>query len=215
MLSDYPRVPQFRELQFSGEPRDLDALASAIENRLGSPWSRAADVEEGPVLGGQYRVFRREEDAQLPAALLHLMDDGQRILVANIVPAGGDGLSENQYNGILVEFADHFAGEAAREIGLLMEVGPDEVDLGNELDEDTFRALLLFSRTSNRSTGSAHPSDREKWFDFMIQLHRSGRAVSTGVLQEFLMREGWSESVAWDLILEFEFGMGLLRRVEP
>jgi hypothetical protein len=185
----------------------------AVDGHLVRPWSHAADIEESPVLARRYRVFRRDEVGDVPAALLHLLDDGHRIYVANIVPTEVGELSIGQYNEILVEFAERFGDEAARQCGLEALLGSDVVDVGAELDEATFKRLIAFSRAANRATGSSHPMDRERWHDFMILLHRSGRELEPSVLQEFLMLDGWSESVAWDLVLQYEFGMGLLRRV--
>ena len=181
---------------------------------MDAPWSRAADVERVADLARRYSVFLRAEADNIPAALLHLLAAARRVYVANIVPVDPGGLTMEQYNRILVEFAERFGQAAALDLGLTLNIGSDVVDLGEELDSNTFSALLAFSRGSTRSTGSSHPLDRERWYAFLVQLHRSGGELGTGVLQEFLIRDGWSESVTWDLVIQFEFGMGLLRYVE-
>jgi hypothetical protein len=202
-------------LELPGAASRLDEYVEEIDARLDRPWERARDIEDGPVLSGhRYRVFRRHETADGPGLLLHLLASGQRVYVANIVPTEVHQLTTDEYNAALVEFSSRFAEPAAAALGLAIDLGVPEVDLAAEVGEDVFQDLLAFSRASNRSTGSSHPSDRERWFRFLVALHRSGIELSTGLLEQWLLLDGWPESVAHDLMLEFEFAMGLLKHVD-
>lgn len=209
-----PLVPCFRELEFINGAQVFDPLTQGIERRLKGPWERDRGLEEGPILRGEYRVFRRHPSNGQPGLLLHLMAEDERVLVANIVPTEVGQLTTDDYNAAIVDFTDRFARPAARELGIEINLGSEFIDLESELPADVYSALTAFSRTANRSTGSAHPMDRDRWFDFLVRLYRSGGDVPSWVLQEWLTLDGWPESTSYDLIIEYEFGMGLLRYVE-
>ena len=50
------------------------------------------------------------------------------------------------------------------------------------LIEEGKNKLHSFSELANKSTGSNHPNDRERWFDFIIQTYHDGTDAS-GVLE--------------------------------
>lgn len=57
-----------------------------------------------------------------------------------------------------------------------------------------FRKLQEFTSTSNSQTGIAHDLDKERWFDFVIEVHRNGSAER---LYEEELR-GWFTTNAWN-----------------
>jgi hypothetical protein len=145
---------------------------------------------------------------------LHLFADRSKVYVANIVPTDRSNLSIGEYNEALVEFYERFAHPAADSIGVDTVLSADLVDLEVELPKHVFQALTAFSSLANKATGSSHPLDRQRWFEFLTLLHGSNSDLSTGLLQDWLILDGWSESVAFDLVIEFEFGIGLLKHVD-
>jgi hypothetical protein len=214
---EYPIIARFRELDFPGTTaKDLDPLTNAIELLLASPWERARDVEQAPIFRGEYRVFRRLPEDQHPGLLLHLVVAADSVIyVPNIVPTEKAELGIEEYNEALVDFHHRFALAAATSLGFSVRLGDDKIDLQSDLSKEVFAALVAFSRGSNRSTGSSHPMDRERWFKFLLLLHRASLELPTWVLQEWLELDGWSESVATELAIEYEFAMGLLSYAEP
>lgn len=213
MADDVPLVPQYRDLIVYGGRPKFDDLAGEVERRLEAPWSRDHEMERSERLlpGGSYRVFNRAETEASPGLNLFLIADDDDVEVANVVPTGGrDELTREEYNDSVAEFHGRFLADAASTLALEVRIGATDLDLSDVLDEATFRALLAFSRASNKATGSSHPSDRERWFAFILGVHGSRPELSTGDLQSWLVLDGWSEDVVFDLISEFEFAVGLL-----
>ena len=80
------------------------------------------------------------------------------------------------------------------------------------------KKLELFCDCANKSTGSSHPCDQERWYNFIIQTVHDNRIISTGTLIDFLQdksywkkgsghvieRSAWSEDMAYKLGLEYE-----------
>ncbi|GBE22684.1 MAG TPA: hypothetical protein ENH00_06395 [Actinobacteria bacterium] len=212
MVDSEPRVQIFRELTIQDAASYFDALGAAIEQALADPWSRdhGREAELNESSSTRYLAFRRAGDEVMPGATLYLSPRDSDVYVPNIVPTDIHSLDMEQYNSLLIEFADR-TDEAVAGLGLELDVGSDQADLSSELDPDVYSALKLFSRTSNRSTGSSHPSDRDKWMEFICALVDSGYSLSPGLLQEWLVADGWPEETAFDLILQFEFGVAILR----
>jgi hypothetical protein len=213
-MSDVPLVPQFRDLVVPDASAHFEELVGEIERRISSPWSRDQETEQSRHLGGRYRVFGRQDTTAGPGVLLFLITRNYDVEIANVVPTGDrHELTMQEYNEAVAEFNDRFLAEAASILGLEVSLSETELDLGQVLDEGTFRALLAFSRASNRATGSSHPSDRQRWLSFIVAAYRTGANLSSGDLQSWLVLDGWSEDVVFDLIVQFEFAMGLLRYV--
>jgi hypothetical protein len=209
--SDYPKVPTYQELDFHGPRLTLNSLADEIDNSIEDPWERATDIESRDFLEGEYRVFRRRPTTDIPGLTLHITQLRDRIYVPNIVPTKARELSMEQYNAAVTEFYDRFAQPAAQALGGDAVLSEPVIDLETVIGQEPFRALVAFSHLANKSTGSSHPMDQRRWFDFIVLAHRSGAELTTDVLREWFILDGWSESRADDLVLEYEFGTGLLK----
>jgi hypothetical protein len=58
--------------------------------------------------------------------------------------------------------------------------------------------------------------DRERWFDFLIALHRSGENPDVGLLERWLVEdEQWPDDIASELVSEYELARDLLSRFDP
>jgi hypothetical protein len=76
---------------------------------------------------------------------------------------------------------------------------------------DAFTALEKFSGLANKSMGSSHQLDRDRWCDFLIKLYRNGVKLDRELLKEWLIQEGWSSDMASNLACEFDFARDLLK----
>lgn len=213
MTDNVPLIPIHRELVIRAAADVYEDLGSRLEDELGSAWirERQLEMDEVPTLSYPYQIFAREAVEGRPALRVFLAPRNGDVYIANVVPQEIGSISIDEYNRTVEEFADEVARPAANTLGLEVLLGGEYLDLSEEFDQRAYRALRTFSRTSNRSTGSSHPSDREKWFEFLCCLRDSGGEVTTGHLIEWLRLDGWAEEAAYELGLEFEFGMGLLR----
>jgi hypothetical protein len=78
-------------------------------------------------------------------------------------------------------------------------------------------ALLLhrFSAAANKSTGSSHPCDEERWLEFVTAAHREKAALDASTLEQWLREgEGWPEDIASELAVDYEKARSLLSYYE-
>jgi hypothetical protein len=109
-----------------------------------------------------------------------------------------------------------FARPVADSIGVPLELSSPEQSIGDWLSPESANRMKAFSHLANKSTGSTHPMDRERWFDFLLALHRSGENPNVGLLRRWLVEEEqWFDETAFELVCEYEFARGLLGRFDP
>lgn len=217
MTREDPKLPRYGDLTVRGVA--LDELAPVLEGHLHAPWSRAAEIEESWQERGATRdqpvVFRREPNGDLPGAHLYLFtrEDGS-LYVSNVVPTEAGQLTEMEYNGLLREFHDVTVRAAADEIGAWSELDVADYDLAERAGIEVRDTLARFSRAANRSTGASHPMDAERFDDFVIQAAGLDpeRRPGADTIAEWLVADGWSDDMAWDLALQYERGLRLLDR---
>lgn len=79
-------------------------------------------------------------------------------------------------------------------------------------DDAAEEALHNFSILANKATGSSHPRDQERWFQFIFAAYRAPQQLDIDNLMRWLVEiEGWSDEKAHDLVIEYEFGLALLK----
>jgi hypothetical protein len=194
-------------------------LVERLESRLDEGWHRDKQREEE--LGrsspsGTYWycfVCSKNQDRQHAGLFLAPKEktDPHLLYVANIVPADISELDYDQYNQILCEFHTRFLAPAAGDLGVTVKLSAPNVAIDQALSPEAFRLLKSFSHLANKSTGSSHPLDRKRWFDFLIFLHRAGESPDESLIERWLVEEEhWSEDKATQLIIEYEFARGLL-----
>ena len=211
----------FRDLQLAGSEIALKATVEAIEDSLVDGWRRSLESEariRSTAIGdGAAYCFACDPNGTRAGARLFLAggDDGS-LSVTNIVPMGVGSLSIDQYNAILREFHDRFAAPAAARSGAVATMTPDEEGIEAWLGAESTGKLRAFSSSANRSTGSDHPFDRRRWFEFLRAAHEEGSPLDASTLSRWLVEsEHWGERAAGELAIEYEFGRGLLAVVDP
>ncbi len=207
----------YRELQISGDPSELPSLVGSIESSLANGWVRDKQAElraKDPVNGnGRRFCFSCEKTRERRAALLVLSEKSPGVLyVPNIIPTDGDRLSRGEYNRIIEEFCDRFVRPLAENSGVTVDMTGAQADLETWLSPTAAEKLRRFSAMANKSTGSSHPSDQERWLDFIVTTFREGGKLDESLLRRWLLEsERWPEEIASDLTSEYQFGLDLLR----
>jgi len=131
--------------------------------------------------------------------------------VVNITSDEVDRVSEDQYNAVLGEFAK-IADPIAASCECTILTNKDTGDLQPWLSAGGIERLKAFSLAANKKTGSAHPMDAARWYDFLIQAHREDSDLPVGTLGEYLVGDlGWTSDQAQKLMIEYEEGRSLLR----
>ncbi len=86
----------------------------------------------------------------------------------------------------------------------------------NVVPQSVQRLLLhQFSAAANKGTGSAHPYDKRRWFDFLIEAYKSGASLDSYTLRRWLIEEeNWPDELATNLVEEYEFARSLLTQFD-
>jgi hypothetical protein len=215
MTSHNGRLEVFQDLVLRGPEGDRSTLRHALIALAAPPWQHAQSKEDDmsahAVGDVDVIVFEREAGAGFNAAALVLWSRPDGYEVTNIVPREVRELGYSGYNAILQDFARHLAEPAARQVGFSLEITAAEQTLQDWLSPEAAEALKRFSAAANKSTGSSHPSDRRRWFDFLLQVHADKRRLDADQLARWLIEvERWSDDTAHDLVVQYEFGLELL-----
>lgn len=156
---------------------------------------------------------KASDDFQAAGLALWSRDDGY--YVPNIVPIDFGKLSIAQYNAILADFIDRIVRPVAPKFGYSIVATESRQDLEDWTSTDAAKKLRAFSGAANKSTGSSHPLDQRRWFDFIIAVHESSSVIGTDYLARWLQTvEGWDEESAHELAGEYETGLSLLKRYD-
>jgi hypothetical protein len=206
----------FRDLYVHGDREQVAAVIAEVEHSLTGGWTRDSAAEAGmrsvAGAGSVTYCFSCTKEAGRPAATLFLVEKEPGLFyVSNVVPCQQHQLSYQEYNAILEEFSERLLRPLSERAGLRVELTATQADLGNWLSEEAAERLRRFSASANKSTGSSHPSDRERWNDFVVAAHRDRSSLSASTLRRWLTEvEGWPPEVANQLAIEYEYGRELL-----
>jgi len=209
----------FQDLYLRGPNAKRPALRKALLDSIVAPWRHAEEREKQlrrDVGGGSdVLAFQRDVSKGFAAATLWLWSESDGYKVSNIVPLEIGKLAYSQYNALLQDFEKTIAAPAARKVGFRVETTPARQSIEDWVSLDAATALHRFSRAANKSTGSGHPLDRERWFQFLIQAHRDNSRLDTESLARWLIEiEGWDEDHAHELVIEYEFALALLDKYD-
>lgn len=213
------KIEVFMELRLRGPDPQRTALRKALAERASPPWSFDRDRTDEMVRNAfstkDLLVFERAQQDMVPAAFLTLWAADDGYYVSNIVPIEVGELSRRQYNAILKEFAERVVGPVAADQGFVLETSSAHEGIEDWLPKPAANALVSFSRCANKSTRASHPHDQRRWFDFIIEVHRSGASLGPDRLARWLHQvEGWDEDSAHDLAGDFETSLALLERAK-
>jgi len=213
-MTDYGSLLEFQDLIVTGAASRIEEIGAAFEGRLPAGWTRDKIREqEALAMGGddKWLVFNRAGSSDIPAASLFFATCNGDLKVSNIVPQAVSELSKQQYNAILIEFYKSTVVAVADALALQHELTPDTRPITFWITENAAEKLRRFSQCANKSSGSAHPMDRNRWFDFLTQVVADRSELDTDTLARWLVLiEHWPEESARDLVLEYEFGRDLL-----
>jgi hypothetical protein len=208
----------FRDLVINCSPEQFAALMSEVEQSLAGGWSKD-EVEEArlralPVPRPPTSCFSCSAQETRPAATVFLMQrEPGTFHVSNVVPRKGQ-LSYSEYNGILEEF-QAFLRPCADRRGIQTELTAAQADLEAWLSSEAADKLRKFSACANKGSGAGHPSDRQRWNEFVVAAHEARCNLNGSTLQRWLIEaEGWPPDVAEQLAVEYEYGRELLTFTE-
>ncbi|MBX4150734.1 hypothetical protein [Paenibacillus lautus] len=200
----------FQDLYIVAEQGELERFKSWLLELIDK--SPEWKVEEREDLA-DFLLFRRNQTNGIQSALLFLKITDTKLSVSNIIPIHQSNLSFDEYNLILKDFYENFVHN--NPFNLRIEVTADNLLLQDIVGQAVADKLRLFSRAANKSTGSSHPLDKQRWNDFVITSFNNDMIIDASTLKRWLTEEeGWDHNIASDLSVDYEKAISLLAQYE-
>jgi len=209
-------MKDFKDLEFCGPNKALRELPEKLAVHLPRGWARSLELEDHihQSEDDPMYVFTCDSSPSRAAAGVFLAfknEDPGTLYVSNIVPSKPGSLSFDEYNCILDEFASA-SSSIADQLGVKMRTAGGVLRIEDYVSSLALEKLRRFSVTTNRSTGTAHPDDEARWFDFVVACHKEGSTLDSSDLHRWLTEEeSWQDAEASDLVIEYESARSLLR----
>jgi len=205
----------FRDLYIHLNGTELETFASLLEEQASPPWRRRRDKEKNlHSTSGNPICFEATEGSDIAPSLLFIFTQPSgRLWVSNIVPTVKNELNYDEYNAVLENFHQRIVVPATEGSTIGVELTGNSITIGQIAGPDVENALILFSNAANKSTGSSHPLDRKRWFEFITIAHESKKEIYPDIIIRSLSELGWSDEKAMELGIEFEFAVDLLTYV--
>lgn len=207
----------FRELSIKLRDGSVESFFRLIEDNLSGNWTQD-NMELDPTLLAltdnipKFSCYRYSESENLPEAYLYLTEkDANLLYVSNIVPVEMGQLSYDEYNAIIIDFFENVLKPIKEKIDVEIEITTPYISLDDILSLECSKLFKAFSRSANKSTGSSHPLDQKRWFSFIMCVDRNEEEIDSNLVQNLLIDDGWPEEKAFELSLEFESAMSLLK----
>ena len=181
------------ELTIRGESAQLLQMIS----RLHAPgWKRNSETEDRVRKMGlsveNVFCYSCEENATRPAATVWLQRrKREEFCIENIIPLSQRGLSKDECNSILREFADDLVQPASEGLEIQTQIEQGRILPESYLSFEAVRQLMAFSFAANG--GCQHPSDCRAWQEFIAQVHLDGACFDLLLLKQWLAEQGWPE----------------------
>lgn len=209
------KLSVFRDMNLRGPKARRAELRVSLIAQAKAPWffepEKSAEMGRYSPDAEDILVFRRAEDRSCRTAGLTLWSTPDGYYVPNIVPIESGSLTHSEYNAILDDFITTIAEPVAGQFGFVVDASTAQQGLDDWLSADVAQMLRRFSHLANKSTGASHPMDRDRWFEFVVGVHRSGADFSADKLTRWLYEvERWDENSAHDLAGEYERYLELL-----
>ncbi len=153
-------------------------------------------------------------DEEMIQGLLWIWDYSGYYEVFNIIPIGKNRFEKKEYNYILNKFNEQIVQGLAKKYDANVQLTKSERLLIDAIGKDAYGALNKFSVAANKSTGHSHPYDFERWCEFLFIVFRNDIEIDTDELIGWFEENGWTNEMATQLVLDFEYSINLLERYE-
>lgn len=209
------KIAVFQDMALEGPVSGRPALREALIAATTDPWrtdlERSAQVKEYAPGTEDVILFRRDALGEIPAVGLTLWSTDTGYYVPNIAPLEFGSLTFTQYNAILNDFIDRIAKPVANKFGFSVTTTAAYQAPDDWTSSEAAVKLRRFSGAANKSTLAGHPMDERRWFDFIVEVHRSDKKIDAGRLARWLHEtDGWDETSAHELAGDFEKALALL-----
>ena len=182
----------YKELSFVGDKPALDAFKRKAPSFARGDWKYSQSEEMADYIAFAYLGSKVD---QAEVSIYYGQDTWRQgyIRVGNIVPLRKNQLSIEEYNAVLDLFYNEIIVPNQACLEELEIIGPesDAFDPLMYISNEALAKLERFCNSANKSTGSSHPSDEERWFDFICQTVDDNQTFDFDTIFRFLMDEDY------------------------
>ena len=211
-----PSIEVMQDLHLHCSQDQETYFRGALDRQSTPPWRHATEKEKELAETSsnipQYLMFERTREDDLAAAAVALCKSSDGYRVVNIIPLEVHQLGVTAYNDLLNDFIDRVVVPASNEFQFDFRYTERRQTLTDWISEDAATALHKFSLAANKSTGAGHPSDRQRWFEFLSAVYKNHTKLDTELLGRWLVEvEDWPPEMADDLVDKYQYSMDFLR----
>lgn len=182
----------FCELYFKGTQLSLKKFSDEIQLYATGEWTSGIK-NYGGVKWIYFDYSGVEVDKASVCINLTFSDPTDELFVSNIVPLEKSKLSVDEYNAVLRKFyADIVVPykETHHDVEI-SKITDDIFDPTTVITKNALEKLKAFCNCANKSTGSSHPDDQKRWFDFICQTVDDNKMFDYMTLCDFLQDESY------------------------
>ena len=212
----------YKELSLVGDKPAFDLFKIIAPSLVREDWKYAKNERMRDYIAFDY-LGKKVNQAEVS---IYYGPDSWRegyIKVGNIVPLRKSQLSIEEYNAVLDLFYEDIIAPNKSKLKGIKIVGPesDVFDPLKYISKEALKKLECFCNGANKTTGSSHPSDEERWFDFICQTVDDNQTFDFDTIYRFLMDEeywgkkeqgflgamghfAWDEEHAGELAAEYD-----------
>jgi hypothetical protein len=189
-----------------------------VENRADDRWRREREPVErlrkllsAPVAAPETTFcFSIEGKPGRPGATVWLERRGpNKLVVPHIVAAERRALTDEEYNGILVDFESSVLRPLIHDLDVDLRIISPRAKLEESISPDAMASLRAFSSNAKRSQ-SYEDLDWQTWKRFLIQAHLDGSVLESADLEWWLEQENWPEEERRQLAGLYRTSLSLL-----
>lgn len=182
----------YKELSFVGDKPAFDEFKRIAPSFASGDWKYAKSDRMRDYIAFDY-LGKQVDQAEV--SIYYGADTWRKgyIKVGNIVPLQKNQLSIDEYNAVLDLFYEEIIVPNQSRLKGIKIVGPesDVFDPLKYISKEALKKLEHFCNGANKTTGSSHPSDEERWFDFICQTVDDNQTFDYDTIFRFLMDEDY------------------------
>lgn len=153
---------------------------------------------------GDGRFYFHHDQEPFCTVCIHREEAGH--FIVRITPDESGKMPVKEFVQILNDFDAQVAGPAAETLSGITSIDTSKRTLHDYFSREAVRLLELFCTT---------PEDQEKWFDFVLYIHRNSENIHCDIFGYCLRDTGWwPEGDIDQLVQEYDFAQLLLKRSE-
>ena len=201
----------FREFTINDNDKNITKALQAFVQAYPNKWHY---VEPPKEMKGKFIIYKYKKSHNLTLKIF-LIKTEYGIRIANILPEERNSITKKEYNEAVMDFYNDLVKIAPQYEN---KVTTNQFDPLQIMSKEALEKLRGFYILANKSTGSSHPDDEQRWFAFICQTVDDGRIINDE--QEFLEflqdKDYWGEDVfdedvAFELLHEYNKISGCLK----